>query len=50
MKTPLECLKSKKEETYKSPLKALVEINKEKKLRESRAKLIKYLKRTEVIY
>lgn len=44
MKTPLECLISKKEEEYKSPLKVLMELNREKKQRESREKLIKHLK------
>ena len=43
MKTPLDCLKSQKEEDYPSPLKALIEMNKEKKLRESREKLAKYV-------
>ena len=44
MKEPLECLKSKKKEVYPSPLKALIEMNKEKKLRKSREKLAKHVK------
>ena len=44
MKTPLDCLKSKKTEDYPSPLKTLIEMNKEKKLSKSREKLVKYIK------
>jgi len=44
MKSPLECLIAKKEEEYESPLKVLIELNREKKQRESREKLIKHLK------
>lgn len=44
MKTPLDCLKSRKTEDYPRPLKALIELNKEKKLKKSREKLAKYVK------
>jgi hypothetical protein len=44
MREPLDCLKSKKEEEYPSPLKALIEMNREKKQRESREKLAKHVR------
>jgi len=44
MRGPLDCLKSKKEEKYLGPLKVLIKMNKEKRQRDSREKLAKYVK------
>lgn len=43
MREPLDYLKSKKEEEYPRPLRVLIEMNKEKRRRESREKLAKHV-------